>query len=146
MKYALLLIALASMNAMACPDISGNYISAEGLPIKYVMQECKLLSRYHGDIQADGSVKWNQAGMQLVMNGKPNCGIRNFCTTVTPQADFIEVKLNFNSGVKTDTHGQCSQSAYNLSLDKDGNLIADFQVVNCEDKFNGTARKTFKKL
>lgn len=146
MKFTLLVFTMASMNAMACPDISGSYISAENLPIKYIQQECKTLTRFMGEIDRNGNVKFDETGLSLVMNGKPNCGIRNFCTTVTPHADRIEVTLNFNSGVRTDEHGQCSQTGYDMALDKDGNLVADFQVTNCEDKFKGTARKTFKKL
>lgn len=146
MKFTLLAIAFASLNVSACPDITGQYITAEGLPVKYVMQECKTLTRYMGEVDGNGNAKFDQTGMFFVMNGKPNCGARNFCTTVTPKADHIEVKLNFNSGVKTDAHGRCSQSAYSLSLDKDGNLLADFEVTDCQDKFRGTARKTFHKL
>lgn len=146
MKFSWLAIAFVSINAFACPDVSGVYVSQEGTPVKLVMQECKTLTRYIGEIDAAGNVKFPETGMFFLMDGKPNCGIRNFCTTIKPFADRIEVKLNFQSGVVTDDHGQCSQNAYDLSLDKDGHLLADYQVTNCADGFSGAARKTSKKL
>lgn len=146
MKFMLLTIAMLSAKAMACPDITGVYMSADGVPVKYVQQGCQTLTRYLGEVDNKGAITFPSAGMFYIMNGKPNCGIRNFCTSVTPAADRLEFKLNFQSGVVTDEHGQCAQHGYNLSLDKDGNLLADYEVTNCTDKFSGSTRKTSHKL
>jgi hypothetical protein len=147
MKYWILAsLFTASTSAMACPDISGTYMSADGVPVKYAQQGCETLTRYIGDVDEKGAVTFPAAGMNFVMDGKPNCGIRNFCTSVTPAADSLQFKLNFEGGVATDEHGQCSQKGYDLSLDDDGNLVAEYQVSNCTDKFAGSVRKVSRKF
>ncbi|MGZ3723709.1 MAG: hypothetical protein ACXVA9_12290 [Bdellovibrionales bacterium] len=146
MKLLIAALILFSTSAFACPDVSGTYVSAEGTHIKYVQIACVSLTRYLGDVAQDGSVSFPEPGTVFVLDGKPLCGIHSTCTTATALADGIEFKLNFNGGVATDTHGSCNQNGYILNKDTGGNLLANFMVYNCTDKFAGTALKTFKKF
>lgn len=135
-----------STTAVACPDISGNYMNNDGLPVKYTQKGCETLTRYIGDVDAKGAITFPATGMSFVMNGKPNCGIRNFCTTVIPTAKTLQFTLNFEGGVVTDEHGECSQKGYDLSLDDDGNLVAEYEVSNCADKFAGSVHIVSRKF
>ena len=136
-----------SSTAFACPDISGIYVAAEGTKIKFLQAECASLTRFIGEDGPNGTITWPDAGLTFKMDGQPQCGIRDFCTTTTADADGIHFTLNFNAGVNTDDHGACDQRGYVLNLDtKNVNLIGNYSVLNCADKFTGTASKTFRKL
>jgi hypothetical protein len=144
MKFLISLLAVVSTSAYACPDISGTYVSAEDTYIKYVQTGCTSLKRYLSNLDSNGKVTFPEPATVFTMDGKAECGIRDFCTTVTAHDDGIEFSLNFTGGVDTDSHGSCDQRGFVLSLDSDQNLIGNYAVTNCTDKFAGTAVKTFK--
>jgi hypothetical protein len=121
-------------------------MGGDGLALRYKQSGCSTITRFLGEKRADGTMDFPEPGTTFVMDGQPSCGVRNACTTVTPRAEGLEFKLNFTGGVQTDEHGQCSHTGYVLSVDQTGNLLADFNVTHCTDKFAGTARKTFRRL
>lgn len=135
-----------SVAAWACPDVSGAYIGSDGLALQYRQSGCSAITRFLGEPRANGRMDFPEPGTTFAMDGQPSCSSRKICTTVIARPNGIEFKLNFTGGVATDTHGQCSHTGYILWVDQAGNLLADFNVTHCSDKFTGVARKTFRRL
>ena len=136
-------------SALACPDISGLYGTAEypknKAIFKFEQTECQKLKRSFGILSDDKKTKFLFT-QDFLLDGTELCNSHGACEGATATTDTIVLAINFNGSVASPEHGKCAHNGYSLSPDGQGNLKAIFEVKDCKDGYEGPVEKVFPKL
>lgn len=141
-----LAFATGSDQLVTCPDISGLYYSnsAKTEVVRFTQNECKTLLEELGVIEAGGVPRFTGA-VEFELNGRPVCNSQGNCDAVVATLEEISFRPNYLVTTRWDGHGVCSHKGYGLTKDREGNLIIDYENIDCTDGFNGPAQVTMTK-
>ncbi len=145
MKTIILLLSLLSTSgawAQACPQISGDYLSSEGLPVRYLQDGCKSITRLSAPDFVYGKLIF-RVKRTFELGGAAFCVSSNVCEKAEVVADAVKFSFNFNARRRTPEHGLCTNRETSVSPGADGKLTYKLAVVDCDDGFQGEIVQTW---
>lgn len=128
----------ASLNVIAetCPNITGDYISYYGIPVRFRQPDCTTLERHTGAKMVNGTWMYT-VKRAFNLDGTPFCTDSGKCESATLENQTIKFSYNFKARKHFFDHGTCTELSATISKKANGNLIYTAPVESCDDGFKG---------
>lgn len=143
-----LLVLVVSSYASAqgpCQDLTGVYKMNDIAAVRMIQNECNSIKASYGEIQQFGKIDWYKPTVATTLDGVQSCGSFG-CVVGTVVDRKIELSRDNAWSVSTSQHGVCEYNQVRYSVDLQGNLVSEFNAVNCQDQYTGPVKTVFVRL